>query len=88
MGRGTPCNAVEGEVAVPSPSTGFQPTAATQPVPALGSPPDCRPAYTPLPIWRWGGKQVPEAFIRFSVGCEDPDDLIADVERALDLSAG
>ena len=37
---------------------------------------------------RWGGKQVPEAFIRFSVGCEDPDDLIADVERALDLSAG
>ena len=25
------------------------PTAAAQPVPALGSPPDCRPAYTPLP---------------------------------------
>ena len=37
---------------------------------------------------RWGGTEVPEAFIRFSVGCEDPDDLIADVERALDLSAG
>ena len=37
---------------------------------------------------RWGGDDVAEAFIRFSVGCEDPDDLIEDVERALDLSAG
>lgn len=33
---------------------------------------------------RWGGDAVPEGFIRFSVGCEDPDDLIADVGRALD----
>jgi cystathionine gamma-lyase len=30
---------------------------------------------------------VPDGFIRFSVGCEDAEDLIADVERALDLSA-
>ena len=37
---------------------------------------------------RWGGDDVAEGFIRFSVGCEDADDLIADVERALDLSAG
>ncbi|TML33356.1 MAG: cystathionine gamma-lyase [Actinobacteria bacterium] len=37
---------------------------------------------------RWGGDDLPEGFIRFSVGCEDADDLIADVERALDLSAG
>ncbi|MCP9209876.1 cystathionine gamma-lyase [Streptomyces cucumeris] len=33
---------------------------------------------------RWGGDAVPEGFIRFSVGAEDPDDLIADVLRALD----
>ncbi|MBL1096281.1 cystathionine gamma-lyase [Streptomyces coffeae] len=33
---------------------------------------------------RWGGDAVPEGFIRFSVGVEDPDDLIADVLRALD----
>ena len=37
---------------------------------------------------RWGGNDVPEGFIRLSVGCEDADDLIADVERALDVSAG
>ena len=37
---------------------------------------------------RWGGDDVPAGFIRFSVGCETPEDLIADVERALDLSAG
>ncbi|HEX8075476.1 MAG TPA: cystathionine gamma-lyase [Thermoleophilaceae bacterium] len=37
---------------------------------------------------RWGGDDVPEGFVRFSVGCETPEDLIADVERALDLSAG
>jgi cystathionine gamma-lyase len=35
---------------------------------------------------RWGGNDVPEGFIRFSVGCETPEDLIADVEQALDLS--
>lgn len=36
---------------------------------------------------RWGGDAVPEGFIRFSVGAEDPEDLLADVERALDESA-
>lgn len=35
---------------------------------------------------RWGGDAVPEGFIRFSVGIEDPDDLIADVLRALDTA--
>ena len=33
---------------------------------------------------RWGTDAVAEGFIRFSAGCEDEDDLIADVERALD----
>ncbi|WP_225099947.1 cystathionine gamma-lyase [Streptomyces sp. CoH27] len=37
---------------------------------------------------RWGGDDVPEGFIRMSVGAEDPEDLIADVLRALDESAG
>jgi cystathionine gamma-lyase len=37
---------------------------------------------------RWGGDDVAPGFIRFSVGCETPEDLIADVERALDLSGG
>ncbi|OKH99895.1 cystathionine gamma-lyase [Streptomyces sp. CB02923] len=39
---------------------------------------------------RWGGDAVPEGFIRFSVGVEEPADLIADVTRALDaaLAAG
>ncbi|WP_371677614.1 cystathionine gamma-lyase [Streptomyces sp. NBC_01276] len=36
---------------------------------------------------RWGGDAVPEGFIRFSAGAEDPGDLVADVLRALD-SAG
>ena len=36
---------------------------------------------------RWGGDPVPEGFIRFSVGAEDPEDLVADVLRALDESA-
>ncbi|OIJ92929.1 cystathionine gamma-lyase [Streptomyces sp. MUSC 14] len=36
---------------------------------------------------RWGGDDVPEGFIRMSVGAEDPEDLIADVLRALDESA-
>jgi cystathionine gamma-lyase len=35
---------------------------------------------------RWGGDAVPEGFIRFSVGAEDPEDLLADVLRALDES--
>ncbi|GHD85105.1 cystathionine gamma-lyase [Streptomyces naganishii] len=37
---------------------------------------------------RWGGDAVPEGFIRMSVGAEDPEDLVADVMRALDESAG
>ncbi|MGW3493299.1 cystathionine gamma-lyase [Streptomyces sp. NPDC001020] len=36
---------------------------------------------------RWGGDAVPEGFIRFSAGAEDPEDLVADVLRALDKSA-
>ena len=36
---------------------------------------------------RWGGNDVPEGFIRLSVGCETPEDLLADVERALDAAA-
>lgn len=36
---------------------------------------------------RWGGNDVPEGFIRFSVGCETPEDLLADVEQALDVAA-
>ncbi|WP_371624653.1 cystathionine gamma-lyase [Streptomyces sp. NBC_01116] len=35
---------------------------------------------------RWGGDAVAEGFIRFSVGAEDPDDLLADVEQALDTA--
>ncbi|MFH8981422.1 cystathionine gamma-lyase [Streptomyces varsoviensis] len=37
---------------------------------------------------RWRGDAVPEGFIRFSVGVEDPADLVADVLRALDEAAG
>ncbi|MFE4574556.1 cystathionine gamma-lyase [Streptomyces chartreusis] len=36
---------------------------------------------------RWGGDAVPEGFIRMSVGAEDPEDLVADLQRALDESA-
>ena len=36
---------------------------------------------------RWGGNDVPEGFIRFSVGCETPADLLADVEQALDATS-
>ncbi|EFL33360.1 methionine gamma-lyase [Streptomyces viridochromogenes DSM 40736] len=36
---------------------------------------------------RWGGDAVPEGFIRLSVGAEDPEDLVADVLRALDAAA-
>jgi cystathionine gamma-lyase len=36
---------------------------------------------------RWSGNDVGEGFIRFSVGCETPSDLLADVERALDESS-
>ena len=36
---------------------------------------------------RWGGDAISEGFVRFSVGCEYTQDLVADVARALDLSA-
>ena len=35
---------------------------------------------------RWGGDAVPEGFVRLSAGCEDTADLLADVERALDMA--
>jgi cystathionine gamma-lyase len=33
---------------------------------------------------RWGTDDVPDGFVRFSCGCEDTADLVADVLRALD----
>jgi cystathionine gamma-lyase len=36
---------------------------------------------------RWPGNEVAEGFIRMSVGCETPADIVADVERALDQSS-
>jgi cystathionine gamma-lyase len=36
---------------------------------------------------RWGGNDVPDGFIRFSVGCETTEDLLADVEHALDATS-
>jgi cystathionine gamma-lyase len=36
---------------------------------------------------RWGTDDVPEGFIRFSAGCEDTADLVADVLAALDRVA-
>jgi cystathionine gamma-lyase len=33
---------------------------------------------------RWGTDDVPEGFIRFSAGCEDTEDLVADVLQALE----
>ena len=35
---------------------------------------------------RWETDDVPEGFIRFSAGCEDTEDLVADVLQALDRS--
>lgn len=35
---------------------------------------------------RWGTDAVEEGFIRFSAGCEDADDLLADVAQALERS--
>ncbi len=35
---------------------------------------------------RWGGDDVPPGFIRLSAGIEEPADLLADIERALDAS--
>lgn len=36
---------------------------------------------------RWGGDVIPEGFIRLSAGCEDTEDLLADVQQALDAIA-
>jgi cystathionine gamma-lyase len=36
---------------------------------------------------RWGGDDISEGFIRFSVGCETSDDILADVERGLRAAA-
>ena len=33
---------------------------------------------------RWGGDAISDGFIRFSVGCEAADDILADVRQALD----
>lgn len=33
---------------------------------------------------RWKGDAIPDGFIRLSAGCEDGEDLIADIARALD----
>jgi cystathionine gamma-lyase len=35
---------------------------------------------------RWGTDEVPNGFIRYSAGCEDPDDLVADLIAALDAT--
>ena len=37
---------------------------------------------------RWGGDAISEGFIRFSVGCESPDDILSDVASAIDQVAG
>ena len=37
---------------------------------------------------RWGTDDVPEGFVRFSAGCEDTGDLVADVVSALDSVRG
>ncbi|MFG3254041.1 cystathionine gamma-lyase [Streptomyces sp. NPDC048172] len=36
---------------------------------------------------RWGGDDVPDGFVRLSVGLEDADDLVTDLGRALDAAA-
>jgi cystathionine gamma-lyase len=36
---------------------------------------------------RWGTDAVAEGFIRYSAGCEDPEDLVADLTAALDVAA-
>jgi cystathionine gamma-lyase len=36
---------------------------------------------------RWGTDDVPDGFIRFSAGCEDTADLVADVLQALDRAS-
>jgi cystathionine gamma-lyase len=37
---------------------------------------------------RWGTDDVPEGFIRLSAGCEDTEDLVRDVLRAVDAALG
>jgi cystathionine gamma-lyase len=37
---------------------------------------------------RWGGDVIPEGFIRLSAGCEDAEDILADLALALDKSQG
>jgi cystathionine gamma-lyase len=37
---------------------------------------------------RWGGDALPEGFIRLSAGCEDAEDILADLAQALDKSLG
>jgi cystathionine gamma-lyase len=32
---------------------------------------------------RWATDDVPEGFIRYSAGCEEPEDLVADLMQAL-----
>ncbi|MFI1384311.1 cystathionine gamma-lyase [Embleya sp. NPDC020886] len=36
---------------------------------------------------RWAGNDVPEGFVRFSAGCEDTADLVADILHALDSTS-
>jgi cystathionine gamma-lyase len=36
---------------------------------------------------RWGGDAIGPGFIRLSAGCENPDDLLADISGALDRAA-
>ena len=36
---------------------------------------------------RWGGDAISEGFIRFSVGCETPEDILADVAAGLEAAA-
>jgi cystathionine gamma-lyase len=35
---------------------------------------------------RWGTDDVANGFIRYSAGCEDPEDLVADLMAALDAT--
>lgn len=35
---------------------------------------------------RWGGDAIPEGFIRLSAGCEDIEDLLADITHALEAT--
>lgn len=37
---------------------------------------------------RWGGDAIGEGFLRLSIGCEDVEDLVADVRQALDRALG